>query len=150
MVNSSMENLQRCSRCRKQKELGEFKDGRKVCNYCLSSAKTYQQNNPEKMAEKCHKYYVNHRNEILEQKREKRYCDLCKVEVAKSEWTKHLITSRHKRYQMIEAGEKLEADRGDSWWCDVCQVFLAKKTSKCSHNGSKRHCELAKSQGVEE
>ena len=63
-VNSSMENLQRCSRCRKQKELGEFKDGRKVCNYCFSSAKTYQQNIPEKMAEKCHKYYVNHRNEI--------------------------------------------------------------------------------------
>ena len=52
-----MAEIEKCSRCHKDKANDEFKEGRKTCITCLANMAEYQKNNPEKMRENTKRHY---------------------------------------------------------------------------------------------
>ena len=138
-----METVKRCSRCRKEKEEVEFKAGCRVCILCSDACRKSQQDNPEKAREKCQRYYEKKREDILDKKREKTWCDLCEMYVVKDQYQRHTKTIRHQHYLKLEEGEESEVeDAKNKFWCETCRIWLSKKT-RTSHYGTPRHLELA-------
>ena len=138
-----METVKRCSRCRKEKEEVEFKEGRRVCIPCSDACRKNQQDNPDKAREKCQRYYEKKREIILENKREKTWCDLCDMYVFKDQYQRHTKTMRHQHYLKLEEGEQSDVeDTKNKFWCETCRIWLSKKT-RTSHFGTPRHLELA-------
>ena len=43
-----MTNQKTCSRCRKEKNIDEFRGENRQCNYCCDMRQQYRQNHPEK------------------------------------------------------------------------------------------------------
>ena len=142
-----MEGIKRCGRCKKEKAVDEFDEGKKLCKSCLVKCAEYQKNNPEKMNAKCKRYYDRKKEDILAKKKEKVWCEACRTEIVKSGWDDHVSTYKHQYYLSLEPGEVIEDKH--KWWCDVCRVSLFKK-SKSDHKKSKRHQALEKAEPYNE
>ena len=126
----------KCCRCQKEKVSADFKEGRKTCLICLEKVSQYQKNNPEKRNDICKRHNEKKKDEILEQKKEKVWCDCCRMEVRRQGWQDHLNSMRHRHYLKVEAGEVEEEQ--NKRWCETCRVYVDKKTFS-KHKNSKRH-----------
>lgn len=135
-----MAEIEKCSRCHKDKANDEFKEGRKTCITCLANMAEYQKNNPEKMRENTKRHYDKKRERITEQKREKQkekvWCNCCKIEVRKDGWQDHIATDIHRHYMELEEGDVMRQE--GKLWCETCKVLISKK-SFSEHKKSKRH-----------
>ena len=136
-----METVKRCSRCKKEKGIDEFNQGRRVCSCCSQACKKYQQENPEKARDNCKKYYDKNREEILEKKKEKTWCDLCEMHIVKDQLQRHNKTMRHRHYLKLEEGDTEEQKAKGKFWCEICRIWLGKK-AKAGHLRTPRHLEL--------
>ena len=139
-ISSKMAEMKKCSKCRKVKANAEFKGENKTCIACLANMAEYAKNNPEKMREKSKRNYDKNRDTITEQKREKRkekvWCDCCKIEVRKDGWQDHIATDIHRHYMDLEEGDVMRQE--GKVWCETCKVLITKK-SFSEHKKSKRH-----------
>ena len=76
-----------CSKCKKDKDINEFRGENKSCNYCCESRRLYRINNYEKIKE----YEKEYRQSSY-------ICSLCKFEVKQCRKTSHERSVGHQYY----------------------------------------------------
>ena len=98
-----MSNLKTCSRCRKEKNIDEFRGENRQCNYCCDMRQQYRQNNPEKEKQWYKNYCDKEDGRIREEKKEylKEYrqreelCEACNYYIKTCRKSKHVTTKTH-------------------------------------------------------
>ena len=134
-----MEDTKKCCRCNKQKASDEFKEGKKTCKSCLEQVSQYRKDNPEKRSEIYQRYYDKKKEEILEQKKEKVWCECCRKEARKDGWLEHTGTDKRRYYLTLEEGDELR--RHGKTWCSSCRVLITKKNFS-KHKRTMEHLRL--------
>ena len=95
MENFEDGNYKLCSGCRKMRTIDNYKSNRELCNNCLEKKAQYRENNKDKLKNEAKVYYQNHREEILESRKEKVECEYCRCFVAKAKRNQHYKTKKH-------------------------------------------------------
>ena len=90
-----MDNLKRCSKCKKEKSVYEFRGENRTCNKCC---------------ERKNLYYQNNRETILEKRNQEAYtCPLCNIEIKTYRKAIHEKSVGHQYYlQQHEKNEEPE------------------------------------------
>ena len=115
-----MENdsLKRCSKCKKEKLVDEFRGKNQTCNECCEKKKQYRENNQEKIKEYTNEY------------RQKAYtCPLCTIEIKTHRKALHEKSLGHQYYlQQFNKNEaprkpdKIDTSGGiTSYYCFACK-----------------------------
>ena len=99
MENFEDENIKQCSTCKKFKTLDNYQPNREACNVCLEKKAKYRENNKEKLREEAKDYYKDHREEILEKRKEKIECEYCRCLISKAKLAQHCKTKRHIKHK---------------------------------------------------
>ena len=104
MENFEGENYKLCSGCRKMKTIETYVPNRQICNDCLEKKAQYRENNKDKLKNEAKVYYQNHREEILENRKEKIECEYCRCFISKAKQIQHYKTKKHikNRKEMIK------------------------------------------------
>ena len=90
-----------CKRCNATKDADLFYEDRKYCMRCLDKEKEKHQRHREKRLEYFEKYYEEHKEDRKDYR--KAYsqieieCEVCKCTVRKCGWTRHIVSSKHKK-----------------------------------------------------
>ena len=93
-----MSSVKTCSRCKKEKNIDEFRNENRQCNQCCEVKKKYRENNPEKV------------KEYQKQYSQKSYiCPLCNFEVKTGRKSRHEKSVGHQYYlQQFKKNEEPE------------------------------------------
>ena len=95
MENFEDGNYKLCSGCRKIKTIETYLPNREICNECLEKKAKYRENNKDKLRNEAKAYYQNHREEILESRKEKIECEYCRCLISKAKQNQHYQTKKH-------------------------------------------------------
>ena len=71
------------------KTIDNYKSNRELCNDCLEKNSEYRENNKDKLKNEAKVYYQNHREEILEKRKEKNECQYCRCLISKAKQMQH-------------------------------------------------------------
>ena len=90
-----------CSRCKKEKDISEFKNTNKQCNNCIGIRRAYYYNNLEKHKPWDREKYERKKEDILEKCREYKKieieCTVCSCMIKKYRNVEHERTKKHVR-----------------------------------------------------
>ena len=129
-----MEDTKKCSKCRKVKPFGEYKQ----CQTCLEYCRFYSKNNPEKRRE----WAKENAEKTKENKQVKVYCDDCKVEIQKGSWSKHIRSREH--LSNIGKDDKEEFEKIKWMKCPVCDDYDIQLKNYKRHTTTMKHQENLK------
>ena len=111
----SEDKSKKCSRCGVYKQLNNFDTDKAQCEKCSEYKQRYRENHREQLRKKAKEIYEENKDEILEKKKEKVECPVCKKEISKAKMRLHEKTKRHIYYlnNPKQTKEELEKEKAE-------------------------------------